>query len=715
MIGSPAFRDLVHAATEASGDHSLPDNAMDLMQQAVVGMPISDEIPRLHELISGPFDADKLDYMTRDAFMAGVPVVTDIPRLVQKVRGVWLSKDDVPEEILKEVAAGPTRYLMIGISHSGGRTLDELMLGRTLLFDKIYRHHKVRAIEAMVAFILVQVTRVASIHPALVPLRFTDEELLDLTLDQITALATKPLSDEETKDLDTALAFARRAKVRDLFVRCFAFSQRMPLDPYEADDDQRAGLVLLQRTIERVDDRGSFAKLIAEELRTLVDRVGEPVLEPYASHDLSSWIWLDPPESSRQNNVFARANLITDSNRVVRYRDDYAESKGWADAYLQARDVGYVFAPRELAPFLFLATEKVVREKFRVRTPTSMVEYAKQDAVELRDLRQRAYEAGYYESSPPDLWPPPQRLTRGDVAIVTQRIAERFRGYAGPSNKGMDPSGGVPPRRIFDWLRQFRDNEIVEGAVYAAESFRIIGRDELSKSLTKFVGDHPNFREAVICPLGEPKDSGYVNTYFAFDVATSLGLEVADLTTGLVGNKPIIFLDDFVGSGGQCIDIVEAWLGEPRSGGLGEERAPLATDDLQGRFRDRDIAFVFAAGLRAGEARLGDRLTELKLHASVSVYLKDEDLPTVFDSIYDHDGQRDAFLGACRAIGQQLLLSSGRADEKQAEDRLLGFGNLGLLVTFPYNTPAQTLTCAWLDGKVDGFDWLPLLPRRRKV
>ena len=49
----------------------------------------------MNELVAGPFDADKLDYMTRDAMMSGVPVVVDIPRLVLKARAVRVPESEL--------------------------------------------------------------------------------------------------------------------------------------------------------------------------------------------------------------------------------------------------------------------------------------------------------------------------------------------------------------------------------------------------------------------------------------------------------------------------------------------------------------------------------------------------------------------------------------------------------------------------------------------
>jgi deoxynucleoside triphosphate triphosphohydrolase SAMHD1 len=154
ILGSKAFSDLLEVA-KTKTNHRLPPKATELLQKAVLSQKISPKHLLLQELISGPFDADKLDYMTRDAQMAGVPVVTDIPRLIQKIRAVQVTYEELPENLkrIAEKSDNPI-YWVYGIALSGGRTLDELMLGRTLLFDKVYRHQKVRAIEAMIENII---------------------------------------------------------------------------------------------------------------------------------------------------------------------------------------------------------------------------------------------------------------------------------------------------------------------------------------------------------------------------------------------------------------------------------------------------------------------------------------------------------------------------------------------------------------------------------
>ncbi len=93
IVRSPAVRRLFqllvdHAPHPPLLTTSAANNVTALVERtanAIVGLPISNAIPLLHELISGPFDADKLDYMARDAHFCGVPKIIDFSRVVPRL------------------------------------------------------------------------------------------------------------------------------------------------------------------------------------------------------------------------------------------------------------------------------------------------------------------------------------------------------------------------------------------------------------------------------------------------------------------------------------------------------------------------------------------------------------------------------------------------------------------------------------------------------
>ena len=713
MIGSPAFRGLIEAAVRASNDRDLPEDAADKMQRAVVGLAIDDKIIGLQELISGPFDADKLDYMTRDALMAGVPAVTDIARLIRKVRYLEIEPKRAPRELQKHIAVGTKLVTVLGIAHSGGRTLDELMLGRTLLRDKIYRHQKVRAIEAMIAQVLNRIADVSNAGPGITPLLFTDEQLLDIDEPGVEAIAGRTLTVGESASIKLALRFLDLVKRRELLVRFFAFAQHMPLDPYKDDEGQSDGLALLQRDISSPDKRPELVRRIADELVLVLETIKSDLLETFPREQMADWIWLDPPEASRGINQFARAYLLTSDGDWMRFRDDYDESKIWADAYLSTRDVGYVFGPAALATHAYLAVEKVVRTVYGIRIPRSMLSYAKQDQAQVEAARRELGAAGYYARMPWDIRPTPSPLNRFDALAVADTVAERLAGYEGPRTGDATKVPHIDPQRVLDWCRQFESDELIEAALAVVSSIRMIGRDEIDGAVESFAIARSEFSGGFLCPLGTTKDSSSVVAYYAQDVAAKCNLTDCTVWEALAKTGPIVFIDDFVGRGSQAAGILEVWSGIEPSEPLHEAREPLQKHLLES-LTTRKLAFLFAAGTTEGASRLEKRAQELGFDAVSQILISEGALPTAFGVTYGTATRKTAFLDRCREVGRALLSESVR-DPTQLEQRTLGFGNGAYLVTFPYNTPAQTLTCLWEEGRVDDSDWLPLFPRRRKA
>jgi len=712
MIGSPAFQDMLRAAQEATDDHALPADAVASMQKAVVGLPISDHIPLLHELIAGPFDADKLDYMPRDAQMSGIPVVTDVERLIQKVRAVRVAEADLPPDVARRVRAGLATYVITGVALSGARTLDELMLGRALLFDKVYRHQKVRAAEAMVASILFRVADLIGVTPILAPYRLTDDALLDMDEETVSRAAGRELSDAERARATVATDIAERLRDRRLFVRAFAFAQKMPLDPYRTDDRQESGLVTLMRTVRNPRERAALVSRICDDVRTITRALEEDdVLAAIPGGDLAPYICIDPPEVPPSPSDAARAYLIGEDRKITQFRDAFAETRGWADAYLSTRDVGYVFAPDELSPYVFLAAEKIVYDMFGVRVPPSMLSYAKQDAATLDTLKVRLSAAGYYPS--PDLRPPPPRLAKADVLPAVDDLVGRLGGYSGLAPGGSLGKATVDRKRILDWVGQFEEDDLVDAALRVVRQVVLVGRPETNSALDTFMTRHPEFRGASLCPLGEPKDSSSVITYFGGDLADKHDLHVTSLSDALTRAAPVVFVDDFIGSGNQAAGIVQTWLGERPSVALHEDRQTLAPEQAQA-LRDHTVGFVFAAGLETGVLALERTTRDAGIGATV--YVHRTDLPSALDDgVFESEGQGRSFRDRCERIGRALLTDAASGhDTGWAAERALGYGNHALLVVSTYNTPTQTLTCLWKGGEVSGNRWTPLFPRRPK-
>ena len=111
LIGSQLFQRMLTVALDKLGTPIGPAGSSaekaahiaKLAQNAIVGRHIDEQVPLLHEIVTGPFDADKLDYYARDAKHAGVPSTLDISRLLQKITTRSVPVREMPEDMLAEL------------------------------------------------------------------------------------------------------------------------------------------------------------------------------------------------------------------------------------------------------------------------------------------------------------------------------------------------------------------------------------------------------------------------------------------------------------------------------------------------------------------------------------------------------------------------------------------------------------------------------------
>lgn len=715
MLKSPAVLELfrtAHTVSNMAFDEELPDRIANM----VIGKKVDDRFPLVHELISGPFDADKLDYMPRDAKMCGVPVVTDVVRLIQKVRSVTLSSANLPSE-LTSVTERQDGHVITGVARSGASALDEVSLSRSLMFDKIYRHHKVRAVEAMVAATLDNIRPLLVGWAPLLPLQFNDDEFLALSrgdLDVRNSALPEPLLEEK---LASGAEILERLRDRNLFVRAFAFAQKMPFDAYSTDPAAReANERFIRELSGQPERRDEFVAQLVTHIETIaahLDRAEQLTEIPGNLHD---YIRVDPPTSSGRGSESdqSRAFLIEDQ-RVFKVEKVRAENRGWADAYVNTKDVGFIFAPREIMDMVHIAAEVSARTMYDVRIPQEMRSYAKVGGQSMEKTRRDLENAGFYDALPGDLRPQPAFLSENDSRTKLKEVTTNLFGYMGPDNG--TATSILNEQRIRDWVLQF-PTSLAPVALVAAAGVQMLSRSNANEALRTFAAEHPDFAGAHVAPLGEPKDGSAIHTYHLGDSAADLGYTVSTIEAALGSGNPVIFVDDIIGRGSSAISIFEAWLGVEPTEDLDEERGPALGPKLQSAILEGRIAVVTTAGFPDGKTALNERLAELGIDAIVYSMLDATELPTVetvLTSAGISEEQRKEFIDECRRIGEQLLDDGEeRHDEKWRAQREFGYGNFGLLIVSSYNTPTVGLTAMWAEGTADGNNWRPLLPRRKK-
>ena len=122
----------------------------------------------LQGLISGSIDLDKVDYLSRDARMCGVPYGTvDVDRLLSS---------------LTLVEAQPGRY-EVGVQEKGISALESLLFAKYQMYRNVYWHHAVRSATCMFKRAVRDAVKRGSVTPEFIA-ETTDDALMERLISQ---------------------------------------------------------------------------------------------------------------------------------------------------------------------------------------------------------------------------------------------------------------------------------------------------------------------------------------------------------------------------------------------------------------------------------------------------------------------------------------------------------------------------------------------------
>lgn len=367
-------------------DFNFPTSKQDLAVRLIariLGSRSQLQASYLSGIVSGPIDADKLDYMARDSHHAGLNVGLDTDRLISKLEVILITPDNLPPRLsdLRDRAANAQgqRVYDMGISLSGIGAYEQLISSRVVLYDRVYYHHKVRAAEAM-AQRLVQVAEEERGRS------FSIEELfLDVSDDTMIEVLGGRLSCDEVEGGKTrARELASRISQRRLYHRALAFASRFiegmeGFQEEETRDSERAAI--WSRVTKGLDNMEKVQEL-EREIYTLACEIAEQV-----DGELSESGTTLRPEQIIVDLPFNKT-APTGNHLLTRTHDDqiglpnlFFDPERWSNAYEQQKRCGYVFCPREHIPLVSFAARIVLFRRFRFGVNESADRFTKTSGV----------------------------------------------------------------------------------------------------------------------------------------------------------------------------------------------------------------------------------------------------------------------------------------------------------------------------------------------
>jgi HD superfamily phosphohydrolase len=325
IIISPTFRswfdENVVKACQAQLD-------LDLVGQIVLGRHPDPARHFLAQIVSSPYDADKLDYIARDSYYCGLALTVDLPRFysmistdVQDGFGVLVLRSYVP--------------------------LEQILFSKMTLFGSVYHHQKAKCLDSMLRATIQHIANNPSECKISLDGReitFADPvEYLYLTDDEFFN-QIQPFGD----------AFVRRMigrfQRRELFVRCLEISRR---------------------TVRKKSWEESFGR------KMLLDLSDNPVLLDDAERTIHEALPGGIKGRCERGEVLLsvpkRPNLKTDFARVqtspkaqIETIEKFFPVEQWTDAYAHNKWRSYVYAPKEYAAAVRDAAAEVLQAKFDI-------------------------------------------------------------------------------------------------------------------------------------------------------------------------------------------------------------------------------------------------------------------------------------------------------------------------------------------------------------
>lgn len=325
LLSSPSFQDVWRVSVERATKEKLLDSANSVSIKNVGRMilgttkDLAPELKPFKDIVNGPFDADKLDYLTRDGHFTGLQVPVDADRLLWGIRITKSAGEDV-----------------LAVDASSTSALEQIIFGKAQLYTQIYHHHKVRAAARLIYRLIETLDKIESPYGEL--------DLKDpssfLALDDGDLIAAS-YKQETTKDI------VRRMKLRLLPKRCLVITN----DCINEDDD------------ESRSNWSAFKKDIGESGRWLAEiKQPEKELAALANVDPSN-VMIDIPVAPKFTGPGHA--LIYYSPGNIRPLNEVFPAEGWANAHEAYRSAAYVFALPEKCELRTVrdAAEKWLKDK----------------------------------------------------------------------------------------------------------------------------------------------------------------------------------------------------------------------------------------------------------------------------------------------------------------------------------------------------------------
>ena len=307
------------------------DDVPDLenIAKMIIGLDISPEKRFLREIITGPYDVDKLEYLYRDAYNAGLNIAYDIERYFYRI-----SIEDT-----SRYSGSPDEKRLV-MDLKGVTAIEQLIFSKIMLFSYIYHHQKVRCADCLIREIVM--TLLSEDHPLIKidhPCDFLNYNDYDI-LSSFMANGDDPISE-----------LVRKLQTRQLLKRCFIVCREY-VEGIENDQDVSARYERLCTNM-----RDIFEGQI--DLRNkLIDRINEKTGGGFGLKD----VYIDLPDVPALEDTAAAPVKLPSGE--IRPMSDYFQLEGWQKLYELKKLRGYFFINPQIVEIANEVIQELLLEEY---------------------------------------------------------------------------------------------------------------------------------------------------------------------------------------------------------------------------------------------------------------------------------------------------------------------------------------------------------------
>lgn len=728
IVNSPAVRALLDIIQKGLSSIDFSPINQDIIIEKIccmiLGFPYTTGMIPFAQVISGPIDSDKLDYLKRDSHSTGVPVAVDMSRVFQKLRVVESSKSY--KMIAVNDGKGKMAYKM-AIAPAAINTVDQLVISRFMMYENIYYHQKTVTAEEMLRYAMHKLDSSTKeiFDDFSKVLRLTDNVVVhsDFFLSVKSVIKDFKMIDRE--EFNDACRILSNLHKRRLFKRCVAFTDEN-LTRVACRNREFYSRVIAGEVIEEQD---WFIQTVIQEVKN-IKRVLNGSEYPCHFNDTTEILLLITPDiaaSSLHSNI-----AIADKKN--KDRDAIFEADNWLRSRASRKPQNYLISYTEDRYIIYIAAEIVLLREYGLLINDTII-YTEEDEQYINQLKEyldaKNYFRELYTLAPSDSI----KAHEGDM----QLLVEKWKSY-----EIFDVSTGEGINLDVTYLmmhikqyKQFKKelgdfNTFLNGYFKMLHEMRLVSKEKIAKTLKgnlmKILNQEGCEPGAVqVCNIGNYQDSGAIIAYHVNIVNRCLGTSWVTITLekALESAKPgqvIVFLEDAFCSGRQILSIFETYMGVTERL-TNENHVEELTDDKKERLKNCRLYFSFLFYEQSNEEFFYRRLSEIGLKQVQIVapekfpegYFKraekiSDGEQMEFDTVKKYikkAGEKLISLKACDRDGKR----KPAWDDERMKKSVLGYNDAQQLIAFSWNTPTYTVTPLWMSADADNFQWVPLFPR----